>query len=330
MNSLLVDDSAPEKEQQKEVEPNNFFIDDDVDEGCKSEQMSYGHSHGDMRKEAQKEEDDEDRRSAESDRRSRPMSLVETKKIPADVATVLPITNIDGGDSSSKQQPSSSSTSSSANALPEKIANHPWILCLTKNEYISSSPSHSQAQHPHPPSPPQQGLLVYPPSAATTSSLLGHHHPPHAGSAAPPFYHTYINSPEDAMHGGRPPPPQPQPHRHPMDRQPLAPLHPHIHHSSQPPPQPSQHHQQPPSPPQPSYQIVSTTRPNSSSSNSSSSARASSDGSGQIEGTGQLSKESNFLDITEYLNMPQTQAAKHIGIPTSTLSKRWREAARQR
>ena len=326
MNSLLVDDAVPEKEQQKEVEPNHFFIEDDVDEGCKSEQMSYGHSHGDMRKEAQKEEDDEDRRSAESNRRSR----VETKNIPADVTTVLPITNIDGGDSSSKQQPSSSSTSSSANALPEKIANHPWILCLTKNEYISSSPSHSQAQHPHPPSPPQQGLLVYPPSAATTSSLLGHHHSPHSGSAAPPFYHTYINSPEDAMHGGRPPPPQPQPHRHPMDRQPLAPLHPHIHHSSQPPPQPSQHHQQPPSPPQPSYQIVSTTRPNSSSSNSSSSARASSDGSGQIEGTGQLSKESNFLDITEYLNMPQTQAAKHIGIPTSTLSKRWREAARQR
>lgn len=34
----------------------------------------------------------------------------------------------------------------------------------------------------------------------------------------------------------------------------------------------------------------------------------------------------NFVDITEYLNLPQTEAAKRLGIPTSTLSKRWKEA----
>merc|ERR1712137_1443116 len=38
-------------------------------------------------------------------------------------------------------------------------------------------------------------------------------------------------------------------------------------------------------------------------------------------------QEQNYCDITEYLNMPQTKAAKLLGIPTSTLSKRWKEAA---
>jgi len=38
----------------------------------------------------------------------------------------------------------------------------------------------------------------------------------------------------------------------------------------------------------------------------------------------------HFVDITEYLNMPQKQAAKKLGIPTSTLSKRWKEACRNR
>uniref|UniRef100_A0A7S4HUE9 RWP-RK domain-containing protein n=1 Tax=Vannella robusta TaxID=1487602 RepID=A0A7S4HUE9_9EUKA len=42
------------------------------------------------------------------------------------------------------------------------------------------------------------------------------------------------------------------------------------------------------------------------------------------------SQEQNYCDITEYLNMPQTKAAKLLGIPTSTLSKRWKEAAPQR
>jgi hypothetical protein len=35
-----------------------------------------------------------------------------------------------------------------------------------------------------------------------------------------------------------------------------------------------------------------------------------------------------YVDITEYLNMPQSEAAKKLGIPTSTLSKRWKEAVR--
>jgi len=38
----------------------------------------------------------------------------------------------------------------------------------------------------------------------------------------------------------------------------------------------------------------------------------------------------NFCDITEYLNMPQTQAAKLLGVPTSTLSKRWKESCPNR
>jgi len=37
-----------------------------------------------------------------------------------------------------------------------------------------------------------------------------------------------------------------------------------------------------------------------------------------------------YVDITEYLNMPQAEAAKKLGIPPSTLSKRWKEAVRKR
>lgn len=40
--------------------------------------------------------------------------------------------------------------------------------------------------------------------------------------------------------------------------------------------------------------------------------------------------QAQFIDITHYLNMPQSQAAKKLGIPTSTLSKRWKEAVRNR
>ena len=36
--------------------------------------------------------------------------------------------------------------------------------------------------------------------------------------------------------------------------------------------------------------------------------------------------ENSYCDITPYLDLPQTLAAKKIGIPTSTLSKRWKEA----
>lgn len=37
-----------------------------------------------------------------------------------------------------------------------------------------------------------------------------------------------------------------------------------------------------------------------------------------------------FLDITPYMVLPQAEAARRFGIPPSTLSKRWRTAARKR
>ena len=40
--------------------------------------------------------------------------------------------------------------------------------------------------------------------------------------------------------------------------------------------------------------------------------------------------KAQYSDITKLLNMQQNQAAKQLGIPTSTLSKRWREAAPHR
>lgn len=36
------------------------------------------------------------------------------------------------------------------------------------------------------------------------------------------------------------------------------------------------------------------------------------------------------VDITEYLCLPQSDAAVKLGLPVSTLSKRWKEAARNR
>lgn len=41
-------------------------------------------------------------------------------------------------------------------------------------------------------------------------------------------------------------------------------------------------------------------------------------------------RKQEFVDITQYLNMPQTDAAKQLNIPSSTLSKRWKEAVRKR
>lgn len=38
----------------------------------------------------------------------------------------------------------------------------------------------------------------------------------------------------------------------------------------------------------------------------------------------------HFVDITEYLCLPQSDAATKLGLPVSTLSKRWKEAARNR
>ncbi len=40
--------------------------------------------------------------------------------------------------------------------------------------------------------------------------------------------------------------------------------------------------------------------------------------------------KATYIDITPYLNMPQKEAARRLGIPTSTLSKRWKEAVRCR
>eukprot|EP01089_Gocevia_fonbrunei_P004755 TRINITY_DN14810_c0_g1_i1.p1 TRINITY_DN14810_c0_g1~~TRINITY_DN14810_c0_g1_i1.p1 ORF type:complete len:213 (+),score=35.45 TRINITY_DN14810_c0_g1_i1:91-729(+) len=44
----------------------------------------------------------------------------------------------------------------------------------------------------------------------------------------------------------------------------------------------------------------------------------------------QKQKGTSYLDITEFLNLPQTEAAKRLGIPPSTLSKRWKEAVNRR
>jgi len=37
-------------------------------------------------------------------------------------------------------------------------------------------------------------------------------------------------------------------------------------------------------------------------------------------------KGAKYIDLTDYLALPQTEAARRLGIPTSTLSKRWKEA----
>jgi len=41
-------------------------------------------------------------------------------------------------------------------------------------------------------------------------------------------------------------------------------------------------------------------------------------------------KGNSYIDITEFLNLPQVEAAKRLSIPPSTLSKRWKEAVNKR
>jgi len=42
------------------------------------------------------------------------------------------------------------------------------------------------------------------------------------------------------------------------------------------------------------------------------------------------SKDAKYVDVTPYIFMPQRQAAKELGLPSSTLCKRWKEATMQR
>jgi len=48
------------------------------------------------------------------------------------------------------------------------------------------------------------------------------------------------------------------------------------------------------------------------------------------DGLGQGNSESKYIDITPFLDLPQSESAKKLNIPTSTLSKRWKEAVRGR
>jgi hypothetical protein len=45
-----------------------------------------------------------------------------------------------------------------------------------------------------------------------------------------------------------------------------------------------------------------------------------------IENTIQLQSSIEYVDISQYVHLPQTDAARMIGVPSSTLSKRWTEA----
>jgi len=97
---------------------------------------------------------------------------------------------------------------------------------------------------------------------------------------------------------------------------PLAPLQPHPNSSSpggSSGPQPSQG---PPSPSSASTAVVP--------------ASPSNQGDRRVINPVTVPNGQNFVDITEYLNMPQSEAAKKLSIPPSTLSKRWKEAVRNR
>ncbi len=47
-------------------------------------------------------------------------------------------------------------------------------------------------------------------------------------------------------------------------------------------------------------------------------------------GGGSKNGSKQHVDITEYLCLPQSDAAVKLGLPVSTLSKRWKEAAKNR
>lgn len=44
----------------------------------------------------------------------------------------------------------------------------------------------------------------------------------------------------------------------------------------------------------------------------------------------QESRPQRLVDISPYLNLPQKEAAKRLGLPVSTLSKRWKDATHDR
>lgn len=100
--------------------------------------------------------------------------------------------------------------------------------------------------------------------------------------------------------------------------QPLPPLQPHPgaqqNVPQQPSPQPQQVQSPPTASPSPNNALVSTQSPENR----------------RIINPVTVPNGQNFVDITEYLNMPQSEAAKKLSIPPSTLSKRWKEAVRNR
>jgi len=64
----------------------------------------------------------------------------------------------------------------------------------------------------------------------------------------------------------------------------------------------------------------------SSSSSMMISADTSNPNQGALVRSASFEKGTKYIDLTDYLALPQTEAARRLGIPTSTLSKRWKEA----
>lgn len=51
---------------------------------------------------------------------------------------------------------------------------------------------------------------------------------------------------------------------------------------------------------------------------------------GGLSSSGASRGKRQYVDITEYLTLPQSDAAVKLGLPVSTLSKRWKESAKNR